>query len=40
MTGVREKFGTVVRREREAKEIGLRETAKLIGVGQPTERFA
>ena len=30
MTG--KKFGALVRREREAKEIGLREMAKLIGV--------
>jgi plasmid maintenance system antidote protein VapI len=30
MTG--EKFGEFVRREREAKEIGLREMAKMIGV--------
>jgi len=28
----REKFGELVRREREAKEIGLREMAKMIGV--------
>jgi transcriptional regulator with XRE-family HTH domain len=28
----REKFGALVRREREAKEIGLREMAKKIGV--------
>ena len=28
----REKFGEFVRREREAKEIGLREMAKMIGV--------
>src|SRR5947209_17197392 len=28
----REKFGALVRREREAKEIGLREMAKNIGV--------
>ena len=27
-----EKFGAFVRREREAKEIGLREMAKMIGV--------
>ncbi len=27
-----EKFGALVRREREAKEIGLREMAKMIGV--------
>jgi transcriptional regulator with XRE-family HTH domain len=27
-----EKFGAFIRREREAKEIGLREMAKLIGV--------
>ena len=27
-----EKFGEFVRREREAKEIGLREMAKMIGV--------
>ena len=26
------KFGALVRREREAKEIGLREMAKMIGV--------
>ena len=30
MTG--EKFGALVRREREAREIGLREMAKMIGV--------
>ena len=29
---MREKFGAFVRREREAKEIGLREMAKKIGV--------
>src|SRR5215207_9197436 len=28
----RERFGALVRREREAKEIGLREMAKMIGV--------
>ena len=28
----RENFGALVRREREAKEIGLREMAKMIGV--------
>ncbi|MDR6304609.1 transcriptional regulator with XRE-family HTH domain [Nitrobacter vulgaris] len=28
----REKFGPFIRREREAKEIGLREMAKMIGV--------
>ena len=28
----REKFGRFVRREREAKELGLREMAKMIGV--------
>ena len=28
----REKFGALIRREREAKEIGLREMAKMIGV--------
>ncbi|HUU25095.1 MAG TPA: helix-turn-helix transcriptional regulator [Methyloceanibacter sp.] len=28
----REKFGAFIRREREAKEIGLREMAKMIGV--------
>ncbi len=27
-----EKFGALIRREREAREIGLREMAKLIGV--------
>jgi transcriptional regulator with XRE-family HTH domain len=32
MTGAREKFGALIRRERKAKEIGLREMAKKIGV--------
>ena len=32
MVSGREKFGAFVRREREAKEIGLREMAKMIGV--------
>jgi transcriptional regulator with XRE-family HTH domain len=32
MTGQRETFGALVRRERAAKEIGLREMAKMIGV--------
>jgi transcriptional regulator with XRE-family HTH domain len=32
MTGKRETFGALVRRERAAKEIGLREMAKMIGV--------
>jgi transcriptional regulator with XRE-family HTH domain len=32
MVGTKEKFGALVRREREAKEIGLREMAKMIGV--------
>jgi HTH-type transcriptional regulator, competence development regulator len=32
MTGGREKFGTFIRREREAKEIGLRAMARTIGV--------
>ncbi|MBM3586691.1 MAG: helix-turn-helix transcriptional regulator [Alphaproteobacteria bacterium] len=32
MNGVREKFGAFIRRERESKEIGLREMAKIIGV--------
>jgi transcriptional regulator with XRE-family HTH domain len=32
MTGEREKFGAFIRREREGKEIGLREMAKMIGV--------
>jgi transcriptional regulator with XRE-family HTH domain len=32
MTGTTEKFGALVRREREGKEIGLREMAKKIGV--------
>jgi transcriptional regulator with XRE-family HTH domain len=32
MKGGREKFGAFIRREREAKEIGLREMAKMIGV--------
>ena len=32
MSSAREKFGAFIRREREAKEIGLREMAKMIGV--------
>jgi transcriptional regulator with XRE-family HTH domain len=32
MTSKREKFGAFIRREREAREIGLREMAKMIGV--------
>jgi transcriptional regulator with XRE-family HTH domain len=32
MGSEREKFGALVRRERQAKEIGLREMAKMIGV--------
>jgi transcriptional regulator with XRE-family HTH domain len=32
MTNGREKFGAFIRREREAREIGLREMAKKIGV--------
>src|SRR4051795_13746222 len=32
MTTGSEKFGAFIRREREAKEIGLREMAKMIGV--------
>jgi len=32
MVSGREKFGAFIRRERETKEIGLREMAKLIGV--------
>src|SRR5687768_8689396 len=32
MTAGREKFGAFIRREREAREIGLREMAKKIGV--------
>jgi transcriptional regulator with XRE-family HTH domain len=32
MSALREKFGAFVRRERENKEIGLREMAKMIGV--------
>jgi transcriptional regulator with XRE-family HTH domain len=32
MVSGREKFGALIRREREAKEIGLREMAKMIGV--------
>jgi transcriptional regulator with XRE-family HTH domain len=32
MTGRKEKFGTFIRREREAKEIGLRAMARTIGV--------
>ena len=31
MKAGREKFGAFIRREREAKEIGLREMAKIIG---------
>jgi transcriptional regulator with XRE-family HTH domain len=31
-SGQRESFGTLVRRERKAREIGLREMAKIIGV--------
>jgi len=32
MTGEREKFGAFIRRERQVREIGLREMAKMIGV--------
>lgn len=32
MSALREKFGAFIRRERESKEIGLREMAKMIGV--------
>jgi transcriptional regulator with XRE-family HTH domain len=32
MTGAREKFGAFIRREREGKEVGLREMAKMIGI--------
>src|SRR3954470_9311011 len=32
MVSGREKFGAFIRREREAKEFGLREMAKMIGV--------
>jgi transcriptional regulator with XRE-family HTH domain len=32
MVSGREKFGAFIRREREAKEIGLREMAKMIGI--------
>src|ERR1700677_2777242 len=32
MSAATEKFGAFIRREREAKEIGLREMAKMIGV--------
>ena len=32
MAGTGEKFGAFIRRERERKEIGLREMAKMIGV--------
>jgi transcriptional regulator with XRE-family HTH domain len=32
MVSGREKFGAFIRREREAKEIGLREMAKMVGV--------
>jgi transcriptional regulator with XRE-family HTH domain len=34
VTGARRRFGAVVRQAREAKEIGLREMAKMIGVSQ------
>ena len=37
MTSGKEKFGEFVRRGREAKEIGLREMAKVIGGYQPLE---
>ena len=32
MAGAREKFGAFIRRERESKEITLREMAKMIGI--------
>ena len=32
MIGEKEKFGAFIRRQREAREIGLREMAKMIGV--------
>jgi transcriptional regulator with XRE-family HTH domain len=32
MTSRKEKFGAFIRREREAREIGLREMSKMIGV--------
>jgi transcriptional regulator with XRE-family HTH domain len=32
MTSGKEKFGAFIRREREVKEIGLREMAKMVGV--------
>jgi transcriptional regulator with XRE-family HTH domain len=32
MVGAKEKFGAFIRREREARKIGLREMAKMIGV--------
>jgi transcriptional regulator with XRE-family HTH domain len=32
MADAREKFGAFIRRKREAKELGLREVAKMIGV--------
>jgi transcriptional regulator with XRE-family HTH domain len=32
MSAARERFGAFIRREREGKEIGLREIAKMIGV--------
>jgi transcriptional regulator with XRE-family HTH domain len=35
MVGAKEKFGAFIRREREAREIGLREMAKMIGVSAP-----
>src|SRR4030088_689979 len=35
MTSAKEKFGPFIRREREGKEIGLREMAKMIGVSPP-----
>ena len=32
MAGAQEKFGAFIRRKREAKDLGLREMAKMIGV--------
>jgi transcriptional regulator with XRE-family HTH domain len=32
MVGARDRFGAFIRRQREAREIGLREMAKMIGV--------
>ena len=38
MVSGRQKFGAFIRRQREAREIGLREMAKMIGVSRRTFR--